>query len=107
MLTQKLICLELALAMSSSAPFNMGSPFVMGAGLAVSSSGSTPVESFLNVDDYFDLPLFGDDSRPSTSGAGPSFSQPRAGSSSSVGSSWWEDQGIFCRNKQKLFVSLL
>ncbi len=105
MLTQESICLELAFAMSSSAPFDMDSPFAMGGGLAVSSSASTPVESFLNVDDYFDL--FGDDSRPSTSGAGPSFSQPRAGSSSSVGSSWWEDQGIFCRNKQKLFVSLL
>lgn len=91
--------------MSSSAPFAMDSPFSMGAGLAVSSSGSTPVESFLN--DYFDVPLFMDDSRPSTSGAGPSFSQPRAGSSSSVSSSWWEDQDVFCRNKQKLFVSLL
>ena len=89
--------------MSSSAPFALDSPFGLGASIALSgsSSSSTPMEPWLN--DYFDVPLFFDDSRPSTSGAGPAFSDPRASPSSS---NWWEDHDTFCRNKQKLLVSL-
>ncbi|KAJ3519680.1 hypothetical protein NM688_g9266 [Phlebia brevispora] len=95
---------ELSLAMSSSEPFAMDSPFVMGAtlSLSASSSSSTPVDSFLN--DYF---VFLDDSRPSTSEAGPSFSPSRTGSTSSMSSKWWEDQDTFCRNKQKLLDTFL
>ena len=85
----------MSLAMTSSGPFALDSPFVIGntISLSASSSSSTPMDPWVN--DYFDVPLYLDDSRPSTGGAGPS----------SGSSNWWENQDTFCRNKQKLFVS--